>query len=242
MQIILETKSFATLEAEALVTYVFDDNDGPQGRAAELDQFSGGLLSRLNKSGELTGKPLETTLIHAPANLKATRLLLLGAGKRDQFTSATLRKLAGVALRYLKSRSVHNFAFLLREGGATENNAQALVEGFLTADFETDKYKTDKKKDKYIDTVVIAGYSDTEKAAAEKGITRGRIIGEAQNFARDLINEPSNKLTPRVLAEKAEVMAKDAGLKVEVFDDHDTAVSLNVPLTLTCQCRRGEHS
>jgi len=223
MQIILETKSFATLEAEALVTYVFDDNDGPQGRAAELDQFSGGLLSRLNKSGELTGKPLETTLIHAPANLKATRLLLLGAGKRDQFTSATLRKLAGVALRYLKSRSVHNFAFLLREGGATENNAQALVEGFLTADFETDKYKTDKKKDKYIDTVVIAGYSDTEKAAAEKGITRGRIIGEAQNFARDLINEPSNKLTPRVLAEKAEVMAKDAGLKVEVFDEKKIA-------------------
>jgi leucyl aminopeptidase len=219
MQITQEAKPFGTSEGEGLVTYVFDDNDGPQGRVAELDQSTGGLLSRLNKSGELTGKLLETTLVHAPANLKAARLLLIGVGKRDQFNSATLRKVAGVALRYLKTRSVHNFVFALREGGATEENAQAVVEGFLTADFETDKYKTDKKKDKFIDGVIVTGFTDAEKAAVEKGITRGRIIGEAQNFARDLVNEPSNKLTPKILAAKAEAMAKEAGLAVEVLDE-----------------------
>ena len=154
MQIHLELKPFTSLETDALVTYVFDDNDGPQGRAAELDQATGGLLARLNKSGELTGKSLETTLIHSPAGLKAARLLLIGAGKREQVNAATLRKIAGVALRYLKSRSVHNFIFALREGGATEVNAQAITEGFLTADFETDKYKTDRKKDKFIDAVI----------------------------------------------------------------------------------------
>jgi leucyl aminopeptidase len=223
MQITQEAKPLGTIEGEGLVTYVFDDNDGPQGRVAELDQSTGGLLSRLNKSGELTGKLLETTLVHAPANLKAARLLLIGVGKRDQFNSATLRKVAGVALRYLKTRSVHNFVFALREGGATEENAQAVVEGFLTADFETDKYKTDKKKDKFIDGVIVAGFTDAEKAAVEKGITRGRIIGEAQNFARDLVNEPSNKLTPKILAAKAEAMAKEAGLTVEVLDEKKIA-------------------
>jgi leucyl aminopeptidase len=223
MQITQEAKPLATIETEALVTYVFDDNEGPQGRVLELDQLAGGLLSRLNKSGELTGKSLETTLIHAPAGLKAARLLLVGAGKREQFTSATLRKLAGVALRYLKNRSVHSFAFVLREGAVTEENAQAVVEGFLTADFETDKYKTDKKKDKFIDNVAIAGFSNGEKAVVEKGITRGRIIGEAQNFTRDLVNEPANKLTPKILAEKAEAMAKEAGLAVEVLDEKKIA-------------------
>jgi leucyl aminopeptidase len=223
MQITQEAKPLATIETEALVTYVFDDNEGPQGRVLELDQLAGGLLSRLNKSGELTGKSLETTLIHAPAGLKAARLLLVGAGKREQFTSATLRKLAGVALRYLKNRSVHSFAFVLREGTVTEENAQAVIEGFLTADFETDKYKTDKKKDKFIDNVAIAGFSNGEKAMVEKGITRGRIIGEAQNFTRDLVNEPSNKLTPKILAEKAEAMAKEAGLAVEVLDEKKIA-------------------
>ena len=223
MQITLETKPFAAMETEALVTYAFDDNEGPQGRAAELDQLMGGLLAKLNKGGELTGKSLETTLIHNPAGLKAARLLVIGAGKREQFNPATLRKVAAVALRYLKSRSVHNFVFAVREGSASEANAQAIVEGLLTADFETDKYKTDKKKDKFIDAVTIAGYGEAEKNAGERGITRGRIIGEAQNFARDLVNEPSNKLTPRILAEKADAMAKEAGLAIEVLDEKKIA-------------------
>src|SRR5271165_5121048 len=223
MQITLETKPFAAIEAEALVTYVFDDTEGPQGRAAELDKLTGGLLASLNKTGEMSGKSLETTLIHSPAGLKAARLLLVGAGKRDQFNSATLRKLAGVALRYLKSRSVHTIAFTVREGHATEENAQAIVEGALTADFETDKYKTEKKKDKSISAFAIAGYTDAEKSVAEKGIARGRIIGEAQNFARDLVNEPSNKLTPQILAEKAQAMAKEAGLAIDVLDEKKIA-------------------
>ncbi len=223
MQITLEPKPFAAIETEALVSYVFDDNEGPQDRVGELDKLTGGLLSRLNKTGELTGKSLETILVHAPAGLKAARLLLVGAGKREQFNSATLRKIAGVATRYLKNRAVHHFAFVVREGDASEVNAQALTEGVITADFETDKYKTEKKKDKFIDAAALAGYGDAEKTAGEKGITRGRIIAEAQNFARDLVNEPSNKLTPRILAEKAEAMAKGAGLAVEVLDEKKIA-------------------
>jgi leucyl aminopeptidase len=223
MKIILEPKPFATIETEAVVTYIFDDNDGPRGRAAELDKLTGGLLSRLNKSGELTGKSLENTLIHAPSGLKAARLLLVGAGKREQFNTATLRKVAGVALRYLKARSVHGLVFVVREGDATEENAQAIVEAAITADFETDKYKTDKKKDKFIESVAIACFGDEQKAEGEKGIARGRVIGEAQNFARDLVNEPSNKLTPKILAEKAEAMAKEAGLAVEILDERKIA-------------------
>jgi len=200
MQITLESKPFATLETDALVTYVFEETDPAQGRVAELDKLTGGLLAKLSKSGELTGKTLEITLVHAPAGLKATRLLLLGAGKREQFNPATLRKVAGAALRHLKSRGVHNFTFVLREGDLTEEAAQAVTEGAIAADFESDKYKTEKKNDKFIETVSVAGYGESEKAAAEKGIARGRIVAEAQNFTRDLVNEPSNKL--EILDEK----------------------------------------
>jgi leucyl aminopeptidase len=190
-----------------------------QGRVAELDQFTNGLLKKLAKSGELTGKALEMTLVHAPAGLKAARLLLVGAGKREKFDSAVLRRVAGAALRYLKTRGVHNFAFAAREDSATEDSAQAIAEGLLAADFEADKYKTEKKNDKSIDSVQLAGFADGDRAAAERGLRRGVVIGEAQNFARDLINEPSNKLTPRVLAEKAEAMARQAGLAVDVLDE-----------------------
>src|SRR5207248_1091319 len=84
-------------------------------------------------------------------------------------------------------------------------------------------YKTDRKNDKNVDTVLVAGFSDAERAAGEKGLSKGRIIADAQNFARDLINEPSNKLSPRILAEKAEAMAKEAGLAVQILDEKKIA-------------------
>jgi leucyl aminopeptidase len=219
MQISVEQKQYNGLETEALVSYVFEEADPVQGRILEIDQAANGLLRNLAKSGELTGKPLEMTLIHAPAGLKAARLLLVGAGKREQFTSATLRKIAGAALRYLKARSVKQVAFLVRESAPAEDSAQTIAEGALAANFESDKYKTEKKNDKSIDTILLAGYSDAERGAAEKGLARGRVIAESLNFARDLINEPSNKLTPKILGEKAEAMAKRAGLAVEILDE-----------------------
>src|SRR5882724_2957840 len=148
MQITLETKPYASLETDALVTPVFEGDDPIQGRAAELDQLTGGLLKRLATSGELTGKTLEFTLIHAPAGLKTARLLLVGAGKRDQFNVATLRKIAGAALRSLKAKSVKNLAFLAGGTLPADEGSQAIVEGLLAGDFETDKYKTDKKDKK----------------------------------------------------------------------------------------------
>jgi leucyl aminopeptidase len=219
MQITLETKPFATLETDALVSYVFEDPDLVQGRIAELDQFTEGLLKKLATSGELTGKPLEMILLHAPRGLKSTRLLLVGAGKREKFDSAVLRKIAGAALRYLKSRGVKQFAFVLRENEAVENAAQAIAEGALTADFESDKYKTEKKDAKSVDSMALTGFPEQDRAAAEKGLERGRVIADSQNFARDLINEPSNKLTPKTLAEKAEAMAKQAGLSADILDE-----------------------
>jgi leucyl aminopeptidase len=223
MQITLDTRPYTGLESEALVTYVFEEADPVQGRVAEIDQASGGLLGRLAKGGELTGKTLEFTLVHAPAGLKAARQLLVGAGKREQFNGAALRKIAGAALRHLKAKSVKQIAFLVRENDANEESAQVVAEGILAANFESDKYKTDKKNHKSIDSVALVGYSDAERAAGEKGLTRGQVIAEAQNFTRDLVNEPSNKLTPRILAEKAEAMAREAGLAVEILDEKKIA-------------------
>ena len=223
MQITLDTKAYAGVESDALVSYVFEEGEPVQGRLAEIDAAAGGLLKKLAASGEVTGKTLEFTLLHAPVGLKAARLLLVGAGKREAFNAATLRKVAGAALRYLKTRSVKNFAFLVHQNGATADAAQALAEGFTTANFETDKYKTDKKNGKEIESIAVVGFGEAEKAAGEKGLAVGKIIAEAQNFTRDLVNEPSNKLTPRILADKAAAMAKEAGLAVEILDEKKIA-------------------
>src|SRR5713226_6770923 len=170
MQITLETQPFAALDTEALVSCVFEETEPIQGRIAEIDQTAAGLLGKLSKSGELTGKMLEFTLVHALPGLKAARLLLVGAGKREQFNSATLRKVAGAALRYLKTRSIKHCGFLVRENDATEESAQVVAEGALAANFESDKYKTEKKNGKSVDSALLAGYTDVERAAGERGL------------------------------------------------------------------------
>jgi hypothetical protein len=41
MQITFDTKPFATLEADALVTYLFEESDPVQGRISEIDTRAG---------------------------------------------------------------------------------------------------------------------------------------------------------------------------------------------------------
>jgi leucyl aminopeptidase len=219
MDITVDTRAIAKIEADALVTYAFDQEKPTEGILAQLDAATGGALTKLATSGELTGKMLETTLLYYPAGLAAQRLLVVGAGKKAKFGTAELRRLAGAAVRALKSRQVKNVAFLAREDDRTAAAAQAIVEGMILANFDSDKYKTDKKPGNEIISAALAGWEESARADADLGLSRGRIIGESQNFARELGNEPSNKLTPRMLADRAAAMAREAGLSVEVLDE-----------------------
>jgi leucyl aminopeptidase len=219
MEITVDTRPFAKIDTEALVCYAFDQEKPAEGILAQLDDATAGALMKLAGSGELTGKMLETTLLYYPQGLAAQRLLIVGAGKKDKFGTPELRKLAATAVRALKSRQVKNLTFLARENEQTAEAAEAIVEGLILANFDSDKYKTDKKPAAELTAAAIAGWDESSRASADQGLARGRVIGESQNFARELGNEPSNRLTPRMLADRAAAMAREAGLAVEVLDE-----------------------
>ena len=164
-------------------------------------------------SGEVTGKMFECTLVHRPARLKAKRLLLLGGGKAKTFSAFELRRLAGAAVRALKTRGVRSFAFLAPQGIGAEDAVRAIVEGAFVGNFEPDYYKSDRK-DQKIDALTLVARGDQARLAA--ALAEGLIVGESQNFTRDLVNEPSNRMTPTILAERARKMSQEVGLKCEV--------------------------
>ena len=222
MQIQLETQPYSSLETDALVTYVFDRDDKFDGVLADINVGMSGRLSALSASGELTGKSLELVLIHFPQGLAAERLLLVGAGKPGKFAVNDLRKIAGTAVRHLKSRGVKKIAFLAREGERSPESLQAVVEGMVAAEFDSDKYRTERRN-REIQTAAVVGFDPGRGDALQSALERGRVVGESQNFARDLVNEPSNKLTPRLMAAKAEEMAREAGLDIEVLDERKIA-------------------
>jgi leucyl aminopeptidase len=222
MKIQLETQPFASIPADALVTYVFDKENKFDGLLGEMDGAMKGRLSSLAANGEITGKMLETLLLHFPEGLAAQKLLLVGAGKPEKFSVSDLRKIAGTAVRQLKSRGAKKIVFLAREGERDPAAAQAVVEGLIAADFESDKYRSEKKN-REIQSVGLAGFDPGLGVDLTAAINQGQVIAESQNFARDLINEPSNKMTPRMLAARAEAMAKEAGLAVEILDERKIA-------------------
>jgi leucyl aminopeptidase len=215
-----DAQALSSTSADAIVAYVFGEKEARfEGAVAELDRTLGGKIKPLAESGELTGKLLEMVLLHYPQGLAAKKLLLVGAGKRDKFSHAELRKIAGASLRYLRARGAKSFAFIAGENERTPAAAQAIVEGILHAEYDSDKYQTDKKPAKAIDRIALIGFPANSHADIEAAIERAKIIGESENFARDMINEPSNRLTPRTLASRAEAMAKEAGLEIDILDE-----------------------
>jgi leucyl aminopeptidase len=140
--------------------------------------------------------------------------LLIGGGKAKTFSPSDLRKLAGAAVRTLKSKSIRQFAFVAPDSLPADDAARAIVEGAFVGNFDPDYYKSDRK-DQKIDAVTVVARGDQSKLDA--AVNLGRIVGESQNFTRDLVNEPSNRMTPTILAERAQKMCKEVGLQCEVY-------------------------
>jgi leucyl aminopeptidase len=213
MNTYLSFTSPADVETDCLVVCALDhgekDKNEPRLNPAvpQLQAAAAEVLA----SGEFTGKAFETALLHRPQGLKAKRLLLLGGGKAKNFSSFELRRMAGAAVRSLKSKGLRGFAFLTPElpSGAAEA-ARAVVEGAFVGNFDPDTYKSDRKDQRIDELTVVAAAGD--RAALERALEEGRMIGESQNFTRELVNEPSNRMTPTILAERARRMVEGLGV------------------------------
>jgi leucyl aminopeptidase len=212
------------LETDCLAVVVLDRSEKARGEkdlpVLTVESSDKAVREAANEaiaSGEVTGKPFETTLLHRPAGLKAKRLLLVGGGKAKTFSAAELRRLAGTAVRALKGKSIRSFAFALPEAGiAAPDGVCAIVEGAFVGNFDPGYYKSDRaEKNQKIDGVTILVQGDPKDL--ETALQAGRVVAESQNFARDLINEPSNRMTPTVMAERAKKMAAEVGLSCESY-------------------------
>jgi leucyl aminopeptidase len=209
------TDPLAQLSTSALVAYGFEDAPASSGTVERLPAETRHLLQQLQTAGELTGKVFECTLLHCPAGLAVSKLLVVGAGKREKFSETHLRHLAGAAVRHLRSRGVRELAWIL---GSTEPGAMtAIAEGALVADYDADRYRTERNGEKGIDILLLATGGEALSAEAEAALHRAQILGDAQNFTRELVNEPSNRMTPTKLAERASAMAARFGLNCEVL-------------------------
>lgn len=219
MEAIGSSQSCVEVNAQALAVAVFKDENANAGLLKSLDNATGGLISRVLKTGEFAAKPGENAYFHlSDKGLKADRLLLIGCGSRDEYKATQLTQMAGTAVRFLRSKNAKTIAIAPRADSAEASKiAQTVMVGAIMGLFEPDKYRTRGKEERQLDRITVV-IESSDKKAVQQGAERGRIIGEAANFTRDLANEPGGHLTPTILAQRAQKVAKQFGLSIDVLD------------------------
>jgi leucyl aminopeptidase len=225
----LSFSPLAQIETELLAVTAIDTQTakGPDAKPQPVlltsDEAVRAAAAAVLSSGEYKAGTNEAVLLHAPVGLKAKRLLIVGLGKKAKASVHTVRNAAGTAVRYTKPRAIRNLTFALPEAPQDLDltlpaNActRAAVEGAFVGDFDPDTYRSERK-DVSVHSFTLAASSTGNQAAIRTAFNEGVIVGECQNFARSLVNEPGNKLTPTVLGQRAAQMASETGLKSEVY-------------------------
>ena len=211
--------NYQDAKADALVVAVFKDEKPDSAFLAELDKTVGGLVSSVYEEEGFKGTDGETALIRFKPSEKGKpgRLLLVGVGEESEYKAPQVGILAGTAVRFLLKRNIKSFALVTRSGVDAGEAASSAAQCVVTSQFQIDKYKTSEKKDTFLTSWTLC--VDGDAKASEAGLKRGLIIGESMNFTRDLCNEPPNVLHPTEMANRAEKMAKETGLKCEILDE-----------------------
>ncbi len=205
MQIALSRKPAAEIETAALILL---ETEGSPTEPLKPH------LQAAYDSGEISGKAMEMTLLHNVPGFRSVRVLLAGVGKRERFGVSELRNVAGAAIRHLKSRKIKDATLFLDSAYSTPEHVTAAVGGAILADFEPEALKTEKGSMLDSFTVNVTG----ENPGLEEALEHSRIVAEAQNFSREVANEPPNLLTPMAMAARARQMSEQFGLECEILD------------------------
>jgi len=152
------------------------------------------------------GKFGETYLLPTYGKEPYRKVLVLGLGKKEEFTPNKLREAVAKAIKKSVQMEAKKVAFSLDE--INFDYSEQFTIGAFIADYKFDKYKTEGVKEGIKEVYVQANPENVKKA--EK-------IAAAMRFTRNLANEPAQFATPAELAS----IAQDFGLETKIYDKEE---------------------
>jgi leucyl aminopeptidase len=201
------TNNSGTTKADALLVPVFEGGKG-------LNEYSyGGKLAKLFSKGDFEGKPGSVLMLHKSDAVGATRVFLIGLGKKDKAGAQELGEALAAFFRggavntyKLKHVAVAMEVVSALKGVAGEALGRWAAEGVLLGDYHFDVLFSKKEKKKHhASKITLCGGA---AAALRKGVAYGEVTAQYTAHARDLVNEPSNRINPATLAKFAQDMAR----------------------------------
>jgi leucyl aminopeptidase len=226
MDVQLTTQAIQNIEGDALVIGAAYTGSASGAKdlqftknADKINEALDGLVSERYNDGEFKADQGELLTIHPLGRLAVKRIIVVGLGAQEKISAQSIRRASAIAARHLQHTGAREITLALQWNSAqisVEQAVQAEVEGALLGLYTFSSYQSGEKNRGVARVTVQA--EENRQAEYERGLNKGRILAEATNFARDLINEPPCVLTPTELAKRASTMAQSAGLEHEVFD------------------------
>ncbi|MCB1196602.1 leucyl aminopeptidase, partial [bacterium] len=212
-------RSVSKAYKEAVVVPLFENAVTRLSWIGEFDSALHKDIAHVISKGDFKGKQSAMLTLYRPeANFK--RVVLVGAGKKREFNLEKLRKLVASVDTAVQQFNVRGYTMLIEPllplSASDYIVGKACAEAIVLSRFEFDAFKSKQEKTKKDLNVVFWG---APRGDFNKGIQDGVTIGANVNFVREIVNTPSNTLTPAVLAEKAQAIARELpGLSCTVFD------------------------
>ena len=209
-----------TLRSQCLVVPIL--NEGELSEAAlGLDKASDGLIRKLVKRGDISGKLNETLLIPAVNGITAERVLLLGCGTGTQLSATEARKLIDALLKTLKQHKITE-ATLFAEAIDVVGKDRSWIAGQLALLGGNNNYRytrtlSEPDKSPLMKRITVAGKAGKAIRAA---VEQGKAIATGMNVAKELGNLPGNICTPSYMANQAKSLArKHKTLTTRIIDE-----------------------
>jgi leucyl aminopeptidase len=216
------TGDITQIKAGAVVVSFFAGSEHLDANLTGLDKLLDGAISNLVAQGEIKGRLNEVTLVHTLGRLPSARVVIAGLGKATELTRDRVRGAVAESCRRLQEKWVDSVAVAPLGAGSNgiklEEAAQAVIEGALLGAYSFRSHMTGEAERGEIREMTLVVASDADLPPAGNGCNRGRILAEAANYARDLVNEPANNMTPQDMAGKAAGLAEKHGLKLTVLE------------------------
>ena len=224
LKIDVQSADIIGIDTPALVVNLFRGVKKPGGATGAVDKALGGVITQLIEDGEIKGSTGETTLIHTLGKIKPSRVLVAGLGTQDKFDVQVVRRVSAEVVRFLRRKGISSAATIAHGAGIggldPQLSGQAIAEGAHLGLYKFGTYLT-KNSDSTneFEHLTVVESDKTQAKAIDAGIQLGSTVAKASITARDMVNEPANHMTPSRMAEAAQKVASDQGLKIEIMEN-----------------------
>ncbi len=222
MEFSIKGGELSKVKTDCIIVGVFDDKKlGPA--AKSLDQAAKGALAAAVASGDITGKPGSTLMLHNVAGVTAKRVLLMGLGPAADYGKAAFAKAIASAFKAFKSTAVTDAVLPMHPNLYGTDLAWKIECAVITAFDGTYRFTQMKSKpaDKTSKALAFHFDSKVDEKVIKAAITRGTAIGEGMNLTKTLGDLPPNVATPTYLANTAKDLAKKYKFKCTVLEKKD---------------------